>query len=458
MDGADYGKAMAELWGSGSRTLLAAQQGVLRAMREGAADPAGAAVPGAEAAKAMQALTEMWSSALGVSSALAGTLPAGGAEEEGTPAATLRRMADPRAWLSAGDGVDEALQRLAEGPRLADAGEVERRLAKVSRAWLALRQRSAEHQAVVLEGWMRAGRDFARKLAEQGKDDAFATSPRRMLDLWVETANRALLDTQRSEPFLRGQAALLKASTDLRFAQRDIAEHYADSFGLPTRRELDDVHRSVTELRRELRALTRRARAEELLALVGIASPRERLGSYAHQFSGGMRQRAMIAIALASSPKLLLADEPTTALDVTIQDQILKLLLRLKDELDMSVVIVTHDLGVVAQTCDRVAVMYAGRIVETAPVAHLLQSPKHAYTLGLLRSLPGRGVRRHPLSPIPGAPPNLAELPPGCAFAPRCPYVSAACREGVPPLAEVAPGRHSACVHHDLLPRPEVAA
>ena len=263
MDGADYGKAMAELWGSGSRTLLAAQQGVLRAMREGAADPAGAAVPGAEAAKAMQALTEMWSSALGVSSALAGTLPAGGAEEEGTPAATLRRMADPRAWLSAGDGVDEALQRLAEGPRLADAGEVERRLAKVSRAWLALRQRSAEHQAVVLEGWMRAGRDFARKLAEQGKDDAFATSPRRMLDLWVETANRALLDTQRSEPFLRGQAALLKASTDLRFAQRDIAEHYADSFGLPTRRELDDVHRSVTELRRELRALTRRARAED---------------------------------------------------------------------------------------------------------------------------------------------------------------------------------------------------
>lgn len=200
-----------------------------------------------------------------------------------------------------------------------------------------------------------------------------------------------------------------------------------------------------------------RDRAEELLSLVGIPSPRERLRDYAHQFSGGMRQRAMIAIALASNPRLLLADEPTTALDVTIQDQILKLLLGLKDQLGMSVVIVTHDLGVVAQTCDRVAVMYAGRIVETAPVTALLRTPRHAYTLGLLRSLPGEGSRRQPLAPIPGAPPNLLELPDGCAFAPRCPYASGACRAGVPPLVEVAPGQLSACVHHDLLPR-EVAA
>ncbi|MDQ3397221.1 MAG: ABC transporter ATP-binding protein [Deinococcota bacterium] len=199
-------------------------------------------------------------------------------------------------------------------------------------------------------------------------------------------------------------------------------------------------------------------RAEELFSLVGISSPRERLGDYAHQFSGGMRQRAMIAIALASNPQLLLADEPTTALDVTIQDQILKLLLRLKDQLGMSVVIVTHDLGVVAQTCDRVAVMYAGRIVETAPVAQLLQTPRHAYTLGLLRSLPGKGTRRQPLLPILGAPPNLLQLPSGCAFAPRCPYVSGACEEQVPPLVEVAPEQHSACVHHDLLPQGEVAA
>ena len=196
-----------------------------------------------------------------------------------------------------------------------------------------------------------------------------------------------------------------------------------------------------------------KARAEDLLSLVGIPSPHERLGSYAHQFSGGMRQRAMIAIALASSPKLLLADEPTTALDVTIQDQILKLLLSLKDQLGMSVVIVTHDLGVIAQTCDRVAVMYAGRIVETAPVRELLQTPKHAYTLGLLRSLPGEGSRRQPLAPIPGAPPNLLDLPEGCAFAPRCAYVDGACQVAVPPLVAAAPEQFSACIHHDLLPR-----
>ena len=201
-----------------------------------------------------------------------------------------------------------------------------------------------------------------------------------------------------------------------------------------------------------------KARAEELLSLVGIPSPRERLGDYAHQFSGGMRQRAMIAIALASNPKLLLADEPTTALDVTIQDQILKLLLHLKDQLEMSVVIVTHDLGVVAQTCDRVAVMYAGRIVETAPVTELLRTPQHAYTLGLLRSLPGEGSRRQPLSPIPGAPPNLLDLPEGCAFAPRCAYADGACETSVPPLQEVAPAQHSACLHHERLPRTEVAA
>ena len=122
--------------------------------------------------------------------------------------------------------------------------------------------------------------------------------------------------------------------------------------------------------------------------------------SYAHQFSGGMRQRVMIAIALASNPQLLLADEPTTALDVTIQDQILKLILRLKEQLGMSVILVTHDLGVVAQTCDRVAVMYAGRIVEMAPVVDLFRQPRHAYTLGLLNSVPGGGANRQPLLPI----------------------------------------------------------
>ena len=201
-----------------------------------------------------------------------------------------------------------------------------------------------------------------------------------------------------------------------------------------------------------LRGRSATARAVELLELVGIPSPKERLKGYPHQFSGGMRQRAMIAIALASRPQLLLADEPTTALDVTIQDQILKLLLRLRDQLGMSVVLVTHDLGVVAQTCDRVAVMYAGQLVEVAPVRDVFRAPKHAYTLGLRQSLPDGGQNRRPLTPIPGAPPDLRRLPPGCPFAPRCSYVTPACRETPPPLVQVADNHLSACIHFDELP------
>jgi oligopeptide/dipeptide ABC transporter ATP-binding protein len=200
-------------------------------------------------------------------------------------------------------------------------------------------------------------------------------------------------------------------------------------------------------------------RAAELLDLVGIPSPRERLGAYPHEFSGGMRQRAMIAIALASSPSLLLADEPTTALDVTIQDQILKLLLRLREQLGMSVILVTHDLGVVAQTCDRVAVMYAGRLVETAPVRALFMHPKHAYTLGLRLSLPSGGANRQPLKPIPGSPPDLSGLPPGCPSGPRCDFVTDACRAEEPRRQLVAEDHTSACLHHAELPTPsEVSA
>ena len=179
---------------------------------------------------------------------------------------------------------------------------------------------------------------------------------------------------------------------------------------------------------------------------VGIPAGRTRLEDYPHQFSGGMRQRAMIAIALASNPKLLLADEPTTALDVTIQDQILKLILRLRSELNMSVILVTHDLGVIAQTCDRLAVMYAGRMVETGPVAALFRQPRHAYTLGLLNSVPRADLVRQPLASIPGQPPLLSRIPAGCAFAPRCRFVVPACGAGQPPLVEVAPGHRSACL------------
>jgi peptide/nickel transport system ATP-binding protein/oligopeptide transport system ATP-binding protein len=198
-----------------------------------------------------------------------------------------------------------------------------------------------------------------------------------------------------------------------------------------------------------LDAAARRKRAIELLDHVGIPAAASRLDDYPHQFSGGMRQRAMIAIALASNPKLLLADEPTTALDVTIQDQILKLILRLRDEMKMSVVLVTHDLGVIAQTCDRLAVMYAGRVAETGSVATLFRAPRHAYTLGLLNSVPRADLVRQPLASIPGQPPLLSQLPSGCAFAPRCRFATEACKAAKPPLIEIETGHASACIHHD---------
>jgi len=212
---------------------------------------------------------------------------------------------------------------------------------------------------------------------------------------------------------------------------------------LPIRVQIEENLRAHTTLDRA----GRRARAKELLDLVGIPEAARRLDEYPHQFSGGMRQRAMIAIALASDPKLLLADEPTTALDVTIQDQILNLILDLRDELGMSVVLVTHDLGVVAQTCDRMAVMYAGRIVEEGDVARVLARPGHAYTLGLLGSVPQAGTERSPLRSIEGTPPALSAIPPGCAFAPRCRFATEICGRVAPELVETAAGHAAACHH-----------
>jgi len=199
-------------------------------------------------------------------------------------------------------------------------------------------------------------------------------------------------------------------------------------------------------------ARARRARAVELMREVGIPAPEARLANFPHEFSGGMRQRAMIAIALAAAPRLLLADEPTTALDVTIQDQILRLLKRLTDELGMAMILVTHDLGVVAETCDRVSVMYAGRVAETAPVETLFAAPRHAYTHALLRSAPHGGTPRAPLNPIRGQPPQLVAPLPGCAFAPRCDFALPACGAERPPLVELAPAQASACLARDRLP------
>jgi oligopeptide/dipeptide ABC transporter ATP-binding protein len=170
------------------------------------------------------------------------------------------------------------------------------------------------------------------------------------------------------------------------------------------------------------------ARAIELLDQVGIPSPHRRMRDYPHQFSGGMLQRALIAIALASRPRVLFADEPTTSLDVVIQDQILDLLLDLQRELSMSVVLVSHDLSVVSEVCDRVMVMYAGQIVESAPTDELLANPRHPYTVALLRSLPQSAVGQRYLPSIPGAPPDMTRLAAGCRFSPRCPLAEDACR------------------------------
>ncbi len=189
----------------------------------------------------------------------------------------------------------------------------------------------------------------------------------------------------------------------------------------------------------------KRDRAIDALRLVGIPSPEVRLGEYAHQFSGGMRQRAMIAIALAAEPRILLADELTTALDVTIQDQIMKLLNRLRQQLGMSIVLVTHDLGVVAQMCDRLAVMYAGFVMEVCDVVTLFSSPRHPYTYGLLCSLPHGRDTGSKLQPIGGAPPDLGALPPGCPFVPRCQFRERICVSSLPELHEVTPGHFSRC-------------
>ncbi len=190
-------------------------------------------------------------------------------------------------------------------------------------------------------------------------------------------------------------------------------------------------------------------RALELMRLVGIPDPARRAEAYPHELSGGMRQRVMIAIALSGNPRLILCDEPTTALDVTIQDQILKLLHRLQQELDVALVFVSHDLAVIAQTCRRLAVMYAGQVVETGTVADVFREPRHPYTLGLLRSVPNFDAVRETLASIPGSPPDLASPPPACRFHPRCPFVQADCLERGIPLLELPGDRAVRCLHHE---------
>jgi peptide/nickel transport system ATP-binding protein/oligopeptide transport system ATP-binding protein len=211
------------------------------------------------------------------------------------------------------------------------------------------------------------------------------------------------------------------------------------------------VEEQITEALRQHTGLgrkERRERAVELMRLVGIPLPERRLREYPHEFSGGMRQRVLIAIALACSPAILLADEPSTALDVTIQDQILKLLKQLRTEFGMSIVLVSHDLGVIAQTCERVAVMYAGQIVESATVRDVIRNPRHPYTMGLLDSMPRVDSGERYLRPIPGSPPSLSNPPTGCRFRDRCPLAIEECATWETELLEAGPAHVSRCLRH----------
>ena len=190
-------------------------------------------------------------------------------------------------------------------------------------------------------------------------------------------------------------------------------------------------------LHQRLGAEAAREKTVEMLQLVGIPDPGQRANEYPHQLSGGMRQRVMIAMALSCNPDVLIADEPTTALDVTIQAQILELLERLQSELGMAVLMITHDLGVIAEVADRVAVMYAGKIVESAPVAQIFEHPRHPYTIGLLESIPKLHEKQDKLSVIPGTVPDATRFPSGCRFAPRCSHAEDVCRSQEPPLLSV---------------------
>jgi oligopeptide transport system ATP-binding protein len=245
-----------------------------------------------------------------------------------------------------------------------------------------------------------------------------------------------------------GQNLLLMSPRDLnRVRGVDIAMIFQDP--MTALNPYLKISRQMTEVLIEHQGMSgtaSRKKSIDLLDQVGIPDARNRIDLYPHEFSGGMRQRVMIATALLCEPKLLIADEPTTALDVTVQAQILDLLHRLRQERDMAILLITHDLGVVAGLVDRVLVMYGGRIVEEGPVLPIFESPAHPYTKGLLHSSPRLDrARSSALATIPGQPPNLQHLPKGCAFAPRCPHCCEQCVVEVPALREIAPDRTKAC-------------
>ncbi len=208
----------------------------------------------------------------------------------------------------------------------------------------------------------------------------------------------------------------------------------------------EQVDEMIWEHNRNMPKQERQQKVLELFRMVRIPEPEKRMKSYPHEFSGGMRQRVMIAMALACRPELLIADEPTTALDVSIQDQILKLMRSLQKEIGMSIMFITHDLGVVAELCDRVAVMYGGLIMEEADIIDIFRQPMHPYTMGLMASIPGMNQDKSKmLRSIPGSPPDMIQPPKGCPFAPRCPYAMRICAEQLPPYFSAGENRRSMC-------------
>ena len=250
------------------------------------------------------------------------------------------------------------------------------------------------------------------------------------------------------EVIFRGENLLEKSEEEMRRIRgKEISMIFQDP--MTSLNPLQSIGRQIGEmlaLHTPLSPADRRKRSIELLREVGIPNPEDRLENYPHQFSGGMRQRVVIAIALAANPKLIIADEPTTALDVTVQAQILALMENLVKRFGSALILITHDLAVVSEMTHRVAVMYCGRVVEEGPTRELVHNPFHPYTKGLLESIPRlSGERSRRLPQIPGMVPNLFDLPPGCSFAPRCGYATELCRKEAPRMRTVAPGRMVSC-------------
>jgi len=268
MNPLDYSKAVTDFWKARGQALMTAQEQAAAALAQGVKAATSGIFPrmpemppdltsgAAELAQATKSVMELWSAAVSICGKLASAVPASTGGDD-VVTATFRKIIDPRGWMSGTGEMDEVLGHMAQGPRFADLWEAERRYAGVSQAWMNLRRGQAEHNAVVLQAWLRAGQRFSEQLTGQTKADAKQLDAKAALALWTETANAELLESQRSEPFLRSQAAMIRATTELRMAQQELVEHFGKQYGFPTRTELDDVHRMVTELRRELRAMRR---------------------------------------------------------------------------------------------------------------------------------------------------------------------------------------------------------